>query len=93
LEIDDIKIMPSVISPGKEFTIEANGKLKESIEYGAEVRVTIKIGRAVVYEDWFNLCKTLEEKEGNDIRCPIPAGDIKVIAEYPHSSLVPKKKG
>jgi hypothetical protein len=81
LEIEYIKVVPSIISPGKEFTLEAEGKLKEKIEDGAYVEVVIKIGLIKILSKTYDLCETLRNKEGNNIMCPIPAGDIKVIGK------------
>jgi hypothetical protein len=82
LEINEIKVVPATIVPGKEFTIEATGKLREVIQDGAFVDVVIKLGLINILRKQYDLCDTIAKKEGNEIRCPIPADDIKVIRLY-----------
>jgi hypothetical protein len=79
LEIKEIKVVPARIVPGGEFTIEATGKLEEQIQDGAYVDAVIKVGLVTLLRKQYDLCDTIAKKEGNEIRCPIPAGDIKVI--------------
>jgi hypothetical protein len=82
LQITEIKVVPDRIAPGKEFTIEATGKLQEQIQDGAFVDVVIKLGLINILRKQYDLCDTIAKKEGNEIRCPIPADDIKVIRLY-----------
>lgn len=79
VEIEDIKIIPENIAPGKEFTIETSGNLNEQVSEGSFVKVTVKVGSTTVFRKTLDLCETITKKEGNEIRRPIPAGPIKVI--------------
>lgn len=78
VEIKDITLTPSFPEPGKELLIEAEGIIKEPIEDGAYVEVTVKLGVITLIRKTFDLC---EEMQKNDVLdCPVKKGPLTVSA-------------
>ncbi|CDS10151.1 hypothetical protein LRAMOSA02828 [Lichtheimia ramosa] len=83
VEIRDITLTPSFPEPGKELLIEAEGIIKEPIQDGAYVQVTVKIGVVTLIRRTFDLC---EEMQKNDVLdCPVRQGPTKASIVEPSS--------
>lgn len=83
MEIRDITLTPSFPEPGKELLIEAEGIIKDPIQEGAYVQVTVKIGVVTLIRRTFDLC---EEMQKNDVLdCPVRQGPTKASIVEPSS--------
>lgn len=80
---------------GQELLIKASGTVKQKIEEGAYVKVTVKYGLIRLLTTTADLC----EQFGNiDMKCPLEKGDqtiekvVKLPAEIPPVSLHPSAR-
>lgn len=82
LDIVSISYSPSVLTAGSEFRLDASGELFEDLFDGAHVQVVLRYGRTNMVSRSDNICQQLERKDGNNLKCPIKKGLIKVVYIY-----------
>ncbi|KAJ8655558.1 hypothetical protein O0I10_008844 [Lichtheimia ornata] len=88
VEIKDITLTPSFPEPGKELLIEAEGIIKEPIEDGAYVEVTVKLGVITLIRKTFDLC---EEMQKNDVLdCPVKKGPLTLAKKVQLPKEIPR---
>ncbi|KAI7877381.1 hypothetical protein K492DRAFT_171764 [Lichtheimia hyalospora FSU 10163] len=88
VEIQDITLTPPFPEPGKELLIEATGIIKEPIQDGAFVQVTVKLGLVTLLRKTFDLC---EEMQKNDVlECPVKEGPLKITKVVKLPKEIPK---
>ncbi|KAM3508716.1 hypothetical protein MY10362_000997 [Beauveria mimosiformis] len=80
--INNVDLTPNPPKAGQELLIKASGTVKEAIEKGAYVKLTVKYGLIRLLTTTADLC----EQIGNvDLKCPVKAGDqtIEKTVELP----------
>lgn len=89
LIIDYIDISPNPPLPGQKLTIKASGRLTESIEKGAYVKVEVKYGYIKLVHQTLDLCENAGQI---DLECPVEAGEITIIKEVDLPKAIPPGK-
>ncbi|OAA41117.1 phosphatidylglycerol / phosphatidylinositol transfer protein [Beauveria brongniartii RCEF 3172] len=82
ITINNVDLTPNPPKAGQDLLIEASGTVKETIEQGAYVKLTVKYGLITLLTTNADLC----EQIGNvDLKCPVTAGDqtIEKIVKLP----------
>ncbi|KAI7893821.1 ML domain-containing protein [Mucor mucedo] len=82
LDIVSIRYSPSVLTVGSSFMLDASGELFEELFDGAYVQVVLKYDRTIMVSRSDNICQQLERKDGNNIKCTIKKGVIKVSQKF-----------
>ncbi|RPA95305.1 phosphatidylglycerol/phosphatidylinositol transfer protein [Choiromyces venosus 120613-1] len=73
LTIERVNLLPNPPVPGQPLTIEAVGTLKEAVNPGAIVYVTVKYGLITLVKQELDLCDHVDEV---DLKCPIEKGKL-----------------
>ncbi|OAA62365.1 phosphatidylglycerol / phosphatidylinositol transfer protein [Cordyceps fumosorosea ARSEF 2679] len=86
ITIESVDLDPNPPKAGQELLIKASGTVKETIEQGAYVKLTVKYGLIKLLTQTADLC----EQVGNvDLKCPIEKGEqtiektVKLPVEIP----------
>ncbi|TQV93164.1 hypothetical protein V2A60_003518 [Cordyceps javanica] len=82
ITIKNVDLAPNPPKAGQELLIKASGTVKQTIEQGAYVKLTVKYGLIRLLTTTADLC----EQVGNvDLKCPIEKGDqtIEKIVKLP----------
>ncbi|KAI8090812.1 ML domain-containing protein [Thamnidium elegans] len=91
LQIQSIKVMPDIVTPGAELTLEAEGILLETVTPGSFADVQVKLGVVTLIRKRFDLCDTLENnKDKVDLQCPIEKGNLKITQKITLPKEIPK---
>ncbi|KAK8148745.1 Phosphatidylglycerol/phosphatidylinositol transfer protein [Beauveria asiatica] len=92
ITINNVDLTPNPPKAGQELLIKASGTVKQAIEQGAYVKLSVKYGLIKLLTTTADLC----EQIGNvDLKCPVEAGDqtiektVKLPAEIPPVRLAP----
>ncbi|RUS22186.1 ML domain-containing protein [Endogone sp. FLAS-F59071] len=83
LRIEYIHITPDPPVKGEELTVDFKGYLKEQVEEGSMIDVTVKYGAIKLLHKQFDLC---EQAQQVNRTCPIEEGDFNLI----HTVELPK---
>ncbi|KAL2206464.1 hypothetical protein CC79DRAFT_1369881 [Sarocladium strictum] len=87
--IDKVDLSPNPPQPGKELLIKASGVVKEKIEEGAYVLLTVKYGLIRLISTKASLC----EQVGNvDLECPLEEGKVEVTKAVDIPAEIPPGK-
>ncbi|KAF7546268.1 hypothetical protein G7046_g9349 [Stylonectria norvegica] len=87
--IDRVDLSPNPPRAGEELIIKATGTVKETIEEGAYVLLTVKYGLIRLISTKADLC----EQIGNvDLECPVKAGVLSITKGVDLPSEIPPGK-
>ncbi|KAI9897014.1 hypothetical protein N3K66_008036 [Trichothecium roseum] len=87
--IESVDLSPNPPKPGKELLIKASGTVKETIEEGAYVLLTVKYGLIRLISTKADLC----EQIGNvDLKCPLESGHMDITKSVDIPAEVPPGK-
>jgi len=73
LTIEKVDLVPNPPLPGQPLTIKAVGVLKDVVEKGAYVVVSVKYGLITLVKETLDLCDHVNEV---DLECPIDRGRL-----------------
>ncbi|KAF7549219.1 hypothetical protein G7Z17_g6529 [Cylindrodendrum hubeiense] len=89
ITIDRVDLLPNPPQAGKDLVIKAKGTVKQRIEEGAYVLLTVKYGLIRLISTKADLC----EQIGNvDLECPVEAGDLEIIKTVELPNEIPPGK-
>ncbi|KAK7415323.1 Phosphatidylglycerol/phosphatidylinositol transfer protein [Neonectria punicea] len=89
IKIDSVDLSPNPPQPGKELIIKASGTVKQTIEEGAYVLLTVKYGLIRLISTKADLC----EQIGNvDLECPVKAGKLEISKSVDLPAEIPPGK-
>jgi len=89
VQIESVDLSPNPPKAGKELVINAKGTVKEKIEEGAYVLLTVKYGLIRLISTKADLC----EEVGNvDLKCPLEAGEMEVSKKVDLPAEIPPGK-
>ncbi|KAF4947494.1 hypothetical protein FSARC_13957 [Fusarium sarcochroum] len=89
VKIEKVDLAPNPPKAGQELLIKAKGSVKQKIEEGAYVLLTVKYGLIRLISTKADLC----EQIGNvDLKCPVEAGDIEVTKSVDLPAEIPSGK-
>jgi len=89
LIIDHVDIDPNPPVQGEKLVIKASGELKEKIEAGAYVKLTVKLGYIKLVSQTIDLCDHASEI---DLECPVEKGQREVTKEVEIPKAIPPGK-
>ncbi|RJE27064.1 phosphatidylglycerol phosphatidylinositol transfer protein [Aspergillus sclerotialis] len=72
LKIENVDLSPNPPQAGQTLVIKAKGKLNETIERGATVRLTVKYGLITILNQQVNLCDEIKQV---GLSCPLEKGE------------------
>lgn len=76
LKIDSFTINPDPPKKGAKLSISAKGTLKGSVEDGAKVTYSVKLGLITLKESTEDLCKMLKSLKDKNLQCPVKEGEV-----------------
>ncbi|KAH7145882.1 phosphatidylinositol/phosphatidylglycerol transfer protein [Dactylonectria estremocensis] len=86
IQIDSVDLLPNPPQAGKELVIKAKGTVKQTIEEGAYVLLSVKYGLIRLISTKADLC----EQIGNvDLECPVKAGDLEITKSVELPNEIP----
>ncbi|KAF5666030.1 phosphatidylglycerol phosphatidylinositol transfer [Fusarium heterosporum] len=89
IKIDSVDLSPNPPKAGQELLIKAKGTVKQKIEEGAYVLLTVKYGLIRLISTKADLC----EQIGNvDLKCPVEAGVVEVTKSVDLPNEIPSGK-
>ncbi|KAF4459476.1 phosphatidylglycerol phosphatidylinositol transfer [Fusarium albosuccineum] len=89
IRIDSVDLLPNPPQAGQELVIKAKGTVKQKIEEGAYVLLTVKYGLIRLISTKADLC----EQIGNvDLKCPVEAGDLEITKSVDLPAEIPPGK-
>ncbi|KAM5348338.1 hypothetical protein ACJ41O_008162 [Fusarium nematophilum] len=89
IQIDSVDLLPNPPQAGQELVIKAKGTVKQKIEEGAYVLLTVKYGLIRLISTKADLC----EQIGNvDLECPVEAGDLEITKTVDLPAEIPPGK-
>jgi len=87
--IESVDLSPNPPKAGNELVIKAKGTIKETIEEGAYVLLTVKYGLIRLITTKADFCKEI----GNvDLECPLEAGDLEITKSVDLPAEIPPGK-
>merc|ERR1712025_840533 len=87
--IESVDLSPNPPKAGNELVIKAKGTIKETIEEGACVLLTVKYGLIRLITTKADFCKEI----GNvDLECPLGAGDLEITKSVDLPAEIPPGK-
>jgi hypothetical protein len=89
VEINKVDLSPNPPKPGQELLITASGVVKEKIEEGAYVLLTVKYGLIRLISTKASLC---EQVENVDLKCPLEPGKVEVTKSVDIPAEIPPGK-
>ncbi|CEI40497.1 unnamed protein product [Fusarium venenatum] len=90
IKIDRVDLSPNPPKAGQELLIKAKGSVKQKIEEGAYVLLTVKYGLIRLISTKADLC----EQIGNvDLKCPVEKGEVEVIKSVDLPAEIPSVRG
>ncbi|KFH47182.1 Phosphatidylglycerol/phosphatidylinositol transfer protein-like protein [Hapsidospora chrysogenum ATCC 11550] len=89
IQIKSVDLLPNPPKAGEELVIKAKGVVKETIEEGAYVQLTVKYGLIRLITTKADLCKEI----GNvDLECPLEAGEMEITKSVDLPAEIPPGK-
>lgn len=89
VKIDKVDLSPNPPKAGQELIIKAKGSVKQKIDQGAYVLLTVKYGLIRLISTKADLC----EQIGNvDLECPVEAGDLEITKAVDLPNEIPPGK-
>lgn len=89
VEIKRVDLSPNPPKPGQELLIKASGVVKEKIEEGAYVLLTVKYGLIRLISTKASLC---EQVTNVDLECPLEKGKVEVTKSVDIPAEIPPGK-
>ncbi|KAK7007794.1 ML domain-containing protein [Favolaschia claudopus] len=77
IQLKSLQVTPDPPQPGKSLTITVEGEARETIEDGAYVDVTVKVGRIKILQREFDICEEAL-KANASVTCPVEKGEYTV---------------
>ncbi|EAL21061.1 hypothetical protein CNBD4370 [Cryptococcus deneoformans B-3501A] len=91
IQLKSIKVHPDPPVPGKNLTVTVEGDVLETIEEGAYVDVTVKLGLIKLLQKEFDVCD--EARHANaSVQCPVQPGPYTVTETVELPQEIPKAK-
>lgn len=91
IQLKSIKVSPDPPVPGKNLTVTVEGDVLETIEEGAYVDVTVKLGLIKLLQKEFDVCE--EARHANaSVQCPVQPGPYTVSETVELPQEIPKAK-
>ncbi|KAH7328016.1 ML domain-containing protein [Stachybotrys elegans] len=87
--IKSVDLAPNPPQAGKELVIKAKGSVKETIDEGAYVLLTVKYGLIRLISTKADLC---EQITNVDLECPVKPGDLEVVKSVDLPAEIPPGK-
>jgi hypothetical protein len=89
ITIEEVILTPNPPEAGQTLTIEASGIVKEAIEEGAYVNLSVKYGYIRLISTTADLCKEMKNVE---LECPIEKGRISITKNVDLPKEIPPGK-
>jgi len=86
ITIDSFEISPNPPEAGKNLTVTVKASASETIEDGAYVDVTVKVGRIKILSKRLDICQEAQNADA-EIQCPVEPGPHSVV----QTVLLPKE--
>ncbi|KAF3921266.1 hypothetical protein ABW21_db0206359 [Orbilia brochopaga] len=88
--IENIKLDPYPPAPGKPLHFEASGTVKERIDEGAYLKVTVKLNRYIrlMQNQTLDFCENIKKADAG-VECPIEEGPLSIIKDVEIPNTVP----
>ncbi|KAK7463662.1 hypothetical protein VKT23_005603 [Stygiomarasmius scandens] len=91
IKVKSIEVSPDPPQAGKDLTVTAIGTASETIDDGALVEVTVKLGLIQLLKKEFDICD--EARKANaSIQCPIEEGEHRVVQTVSLPKEIPPAK-
>ncbi|KFA63967.1 hypothetical protein S40285_05714 [Stachybotrys chlorohalonatus IBT 40285] len=87
--IDSVDLVPNPPKPGQELVIKAKGTVREEIEKGSYVLLTVKYGLIRLISTKADLC---EQINNVDLECPVKPGVLEVEKSVDIPAEIPPGK-
>ncbi|EJD48124.1 hypothetical protein AURDEDRAFT_113020 [Auricularia subglabra TFB-10046 SS5] len=90
-KLDSIVAEPYPPRAGENVTVTASGTVYRTIDEGAYVVVTVKLGLVKVVTQRVDICQQLRESS-DDVQCPVEPGEYNVETVVPIPGVAPMGK-